>query len=390
MKQVTNFNRRLTMLFIAICAMFTFASAKETPPATQVYHIQNFFSEAYLVKGATEKLVLIETGVPLPGYGDSLIASIEQLGFKPGNISLIIVTHGHGDHAGNARFLQEKYHIPIAGSAADMDKFSKGKSELSKSESIGVWGDRLRSVSDLDYPPFTPDIIIDKNELDISKYGVNGKIIPMAGHTPGSIIVLLGKHLFVGDLFCGTFKPQGQMLMPDGHHMREHFFHENLTAVHDNFKSLNNLIDAHKVETLYPIHFGPVSANEVKKYIKEMPLLNELSALQTKVLNEIAQKKSGLVKKYMHDDAVITSFQGMQLTKDMFIKGFIENPAVQIESVAAEDFRITYADDNTAIMTYRENLKFPGNPAFAILVTLSYAKQAGSWKVVAVHTTLVQ
>jgi len=32
-----------------------------------VYHIQNYFTEAYLVRGNNGKLILIDTGVPIAG-----------------------------------------------------------------------------------------------------------------------------------------------------------------------------------------------------------------------------------------------------------------------------------------------------------------------------------
>jgi glyoxylase-like metal-dependent hydrolase (beta-lactamase superfamily II) len=69
---------------------------------TKVFHLQNYFTEAYLIKGNGDQLILVDTGVPLEGYQDTLLKSIRDLGFKPENITLAIVTHGHGDHAGNA------------------------------------------------------------------------------------------------------------------------------------------------------------------------------------------------------------------------------------------------------------------------------------------------
>ena len=124
--------RKLSFFILGFSLFVIVSVAAQDNVAVQVFHIQNYFSEAYLIKGKSDKLILIETGVPVPGYQDSLVKSIQTLGFKPENISLAIVTHGHGDHAGNAKFLQQKFHIPIAGSKADLGKFTTGKTELSK------------------------------------------------------------------------------------------------------------------------------------------------------------------------------------------------------------------------------------------------------------------
>lgn len=189
-----------------------------------------------------------------------MITSIKRLGFKPENISLAIVTHGHGDHAGNARFLQQTFHIPIAAGKGDLIKFTSGKTELSKGEDVSIWGNRLRQYSDLSYAPFTPDIIVDNLSIDLAQYGVSGKIIPIqGGHTPGDLLALIGENLFVGDAFVGTFKGQGGGLVPDGHHVREHFFHENKLLADENLKRIEKIAIDNKVNTLYPTHNGPVA-----------------------------------------------------------------------------------------------------------------------------------
>lgn len=299
----------------------------------EIFHIQNYFTEAYLVKGNSEKLILIDTGVPVAGYQDSLISAIKKLGFKPENIALAIVTHGHGDHAGNARFLQQNFKTKIAGSKADLDKFTSGKTELSKSEDVSIWGTRLRQYSDLDYPAFTPDIIVENANIDLKKFGFDGKIIPIkGGHTPGDLLILIGDNLFVGDAFVGTFKAQGGGLAPDGHHVREHFYHENRQLADQNLKLIEKIALDNKVKTIYPTHNGPVSTFELTKYIKEEPLLRLLSQ--------------------------------------------------QNESLNTEDFRIVSSDENTAVLTYIEAIKLEGKEAKNVFITETYSKEKGSWKMV--------
>jgi glyoxylase-like metal-dependent hydrolase (beta-lactamase superfamily II) len=374
----------LSLFFILLMSGFAaWAQTKEGIYKPQIFHIQNYFTEAYLVKGTSEKLILIETGVPVPGYQDSLVTSIRKLGFKPENIALAIVTHGHGDHAGNAKFLQTTFHIQIAGSKADLEKFTSGKTELAKCEDVSIWGTRLRAYSDMSYPAFTPDIIVDNENIDLTKYGVIGKIIPLkGGHTPGDLLVLVGDNLFVGDAFVGTFRAQGGGLTPDGHHVREHFYHENKQLADQNLKVIAKIAADNKVATLYPTHNGPVSMYELTKYINEESVLKLLSKRENEMLSDAVKGKYELQNNYLFEDFILQASDNIQYTKKEFIDGYIIHPKIKIESLAAEDFRIINSNENTVVMTYIEAIKLEGKDSKNVFVTETYSKIKGNWKLV--------
>ena len=57
-------------------------------------------------------LVLIDTGSP--NGRAVLVAELVRAGCRPGDLKLIVLTHGDFDHAGNAAYLREKYGAPIA------------------------------------------------------------------------------------------------------------------------------------------------------------------------------------------------------------------------------------------------------------------------------------
>jgi glyoxylase-like metal-dependent hydrolase (beta-lactamase superfamily II) len=382
-------NKRLDKIskgvFLLLCLFIVFGAMAQTSNEIvkpQVYHIQNYFTEAYLVKGNSEKLILIETGVSIAGYQDSLVNSIKKLGFRPENISLAIVTHGHCDHAGNARFLQQTYRIEIAGSEADLEKFNSGKTELVKCEDISIWGKKFRPYLDLSYQPFTPDIIVGKTPIDLNKYGLSGKIIPInGGHTPGDLLVLIGESLFVGDAFLGTFKAQGGALFPDGHHVREHFWHEDKLLAGKNLKVIEKIAIDNKVKTLYPTHNGPVSTYELVKYIKEESLLKLLSKKQTDMLNNVIIGKSELQNKILADSFIFQTSDNNQYTKAEFIEAFITNPKVKMESLSAEDFRIISSNESTIVMSYiLQSITSGGKEVHPFLMTNTYSREKGGWK----------
>jgi glyoxylase-like metal-dependent hydrolase (beta-lactamase superfamily II) len=64
---------------------------------------------ALLSMEATEPLTTRCESGPLMAYGphtDQLLANIRVLGFDPKDIKLVVITHGHRDHAGGAASLK--------------------------------------------------------------------------------------------------------------------------------------------------------------------------------------------------------------------------------------------------------------------------------------------
>lgn len=220
-----------------------------------VYHIKVKFAEAYLIKD--EKLILIEAG--FPGKADLLEKEIRNLGFKPEDIALTILTHGHGDHAGSAAELQKNYHIPVLGSVFDLDKFQAGQSDLAKSDRHGFLASVIGKTSDLKYTPFTPDVLVRDSSIDLAPYGVNGRVIPvLGGHTPGSLAVVVdNKYLFCGDLVRADMRSKG---VPT-----EHWFQENRKEAKEKLK---HIVDANPgLEIVFPGHNGKILLKDIKAYL---------------------------------------------------------------------------------------------------------------------------
>jgi hydroxyacylglutathione hydrolase len=106
-------------------------------------------------------------------------------------VKQIINTHGHFDHVGANRRMQEATGAPILIHALDAPMLSQ------LSRSAAAWG-----MSAEDSPP--PDRTID--EGDTIRFGtITFQVIHTPGHTPGGVSLLADGRLFVGDtLFAGS------------------------------------------------------------------------------------------------------------------------------------------------------------------------------------------
>jgi DNA-binding beta-propeller fold protein YncE len=80
---------------------------------------------AYLLMG--DHPVLVDTG--RPGDGPQILDGLERLGIEPSSLALILLTHGHSDHAGTAAELRELTGAPIAVHRADFGMIEQGTND---------------------------------------------------------------------------------------------------------------------------------------------------------------------------------------------------------------------------------------------------------------------
>jgi glyoxylase-like metal-dependent hydrolase (beta-lactamase superfamily II) len=48
------------------------------------------------------------------------------------------------------------------------------------------------------FEPFKADILLESDQ-DLSEFGLDGTVVSLKGHTPGSVGLALGGHIFTGD-----------------------------------------------------------------------------------------------------------------------------------------------------------------------------------------------
>jgi metallo-beta-lactamase class B len=101
------------------------------PPARETWHAEpvKVFDNMYYV-GMTEysswaittsQGIIILDAIYDYSIEDEVVQGLKKLGLNPAEIKYVIVAHGHLDHAGGAKYLQEKYGVRLIMSAADYD-----------------------------------------------------------------------------------------------------------------------------------------------------------------------------------------------------------------------------------------------------------------------------
>lgn len=101
---------------------------------------------------------------------DEIVGGLKTLGFDPASIKYAIVSHGHADHFGGARYLQDHFGTRVIMSAADWDYMEAGRG-----------GAILRPKRDL--------VATDGQKLTLGDTTLTLYVTP--GHTPGTISTLV-------------------------------------------------------------------------------------------------------------------------------------------------------------------------------------------------------
>jgi len=203
-------------------------------------------TNCYLIKTGSG-YILIDTGYPF--HRHTLEKKLERDGCEPGNLKLIVITHGDIDHTGNCAYLREKYKVKIA--------MHKGDTVMCLKDGIT----RERGKMPADFPPllilwlvqsglnfllrqaiwgkpfdrFEPDFLLEEGQ-SLVEYGFDAKVLYTPGHSKGSISILTVD----GDLICGD--------------LFSHVWGKILKAIDESgLERLKTL----KVRTVYPGHGKP-------------------------------------------------------------------------------------------------------------------------------------
>lgn len=138
---------------------------------------------AFLVDG-DDGLTLVDVGwAKAPNV---LLATLAELGRKPGDIKRIVLTHAHPDHVKGAAELRERTGAQILIHQADAAWLEAGRvPPEGRSAAAGRLIDKLPA---LHWKPVTPDALLTDGQLIEGSDGL--RVVHTPGHTPGHIVLV--------------------------------------------------------------------------------------------------------------------------------------------------------------------------------------------------------
>ena len=241
------------IILFAVSLFIGAKGLKAQEPRFEIHNVGHGYYNAFLVSN-NGKHILIDSGVE--GKEDKIVRNIKHLGISPDSISLLIITHVHGDHVGCAKFFQETYHIPVLIHQNEYEVAKRGKiDELIIGTPKKKLAELVKKRAHYYFPAFTPDIIMDKDTLLLKQYGLNGRIFLVAGHSLGSIAIEMGESVFIGDLLRGCIISRKRPAF--------HFFSiDNKGLV----EAIKELIDKN-YQNYYVGHGGPLKKSAIEKFL---------------------------------------------------------------------------------------------------------------------------
>ncbi len=221
----------------------------------KVFPIPMQLDTIYALKG--EGVILIDAGDP--GKMKNFLHGLQKACITPQEIQLIVLTHGHWDHVGSAKEIQE-----LSGAKTLLHKNDIGKwvgSPPPEPPGFHPWARFIINVlnivtSKTSVTNFELNITVDDEDFSLRDFGIPGTIIYTPGHSSGSISVLLenGKA-FVGDLATSKFPMRIGPGLP--------IFGDDLQTIKNSWRKLLAL----GAKVVYPAHGKPFPAEYMKKAI---------------------------------------------------------------------------------------------------------------------------
>jgi glyoxylase-like metal-dependent hydrolase (beta-lactamase superfamily II) len=221
------------------------------PKDLEVVQVRLRWSNSFLVRRG-DAVLLVDAGSP--GDLPAIERALRERGLGPGAVKLVVLTHGHADHAALARTFQSQG-VPVLAGRGDEPMLASGRNRPLRSQNL--MGRLLVWFVDFPFDPVKPDVLLDAPRA-LAPWGFPDlSAEPVPGHTPGSLVVFLpGEAAIVGDMVLGGV--MGGAFAPD--HPKEHYFQDD---PEQNRRNLAALL-GRGVRTFYLGHGGPVTADAVR------------------------------------------------------------------------------------------------------------------------------
>lgn len=221
-------------------------------------------TNAYLVDTGTHR-ILVDSGL---GSGAQRVRNALARGDRAGEApALLLLTHTHYDHAGNAAMIREEYGTPVLVHAAGRDALVRGYSAFpagatalgrfvaGAARAFGTHGSRLRACE--------PDIVVGKPDdsatettprsFDLHEHGFPGVAVHVPCHSSDSLAFIADDGTcFCGDVMFNVFP--GSLMPP---------FADSPERLDLHWRVLLSF----GARVLYPGHGGPVAREWLERAV---------------------------------------------------------------------------------------------------------------------------
>jgi glyoxylase-like metal-dependent hydrolase (beta-lactamase superfamily II) len=126
-----------------------------------------------------------------------ILAAFEWIGTGPSDVTRIVLTHAHGDHAGGLSRMRGRTGAPVAVHEREADYLRTGNTPV-RDRATTTTGRVLRRIPDVGFSPIeVSQELVDGQVLDV---GGGLEVVHTPGHTPGHISLV---HQESGVLITG-------------------------------------------------------------------------------------------------------------------------------------------------------------------------------------------
>jgi glyoxylase-like metal-dependent hydrolase (beta-lactamase superfamily II) len=216
--------------------------------------IQTLFTGVANTHIVTDSRGVIVVDAGMPHQAHRIVNQIRALGHSPQDLRLILITHGHVDHAGSAVALKRLTGAPMALHRADARLVGTPDLKIppGRNATIDAIGRLIRTFGwVVPLETFTPDIWIEDGQ-SLREFGIDARVVHTPGHTMGSVSVMCDDGtLFVGDAILNLV------------HVAFPLFWEDVAATRESALKIQAL----KPRVCYTAHGRAFDANELDAFV---------------------------------------------------------------------------------------------------------------------------
>ncbi|UAK23283.1 MBL fold metallo-hydrolase [Sphingomonas nostoxanthinifaciens] len=210
----------------------------------ELYYVGQMMVGAWALK-TRDGIILFDALNNKDEAREIVVAGLHQMGLRPEDVKYVVITHGHGDHYGGARYFRDTYGSRLVASAEDWAFMAKPS--------------RISAIRLFDPAPQPGpgDIVVkDGDTLKLGEAVVRFALTP--GHTPGTLSSMFDVHDNGVRHVAGFYGGIGLPAAAD--------------ARHQQIASLTRWMDITRIARVdaqignHPLHFDGPARLEVLKY----------------------------------------------------------------------------------------------------------------------------